>query len=1645
MAEYKGLNIMFRGDTTSLSAALAKISRESKQAQGVLSGVNNAMKNAATNGKALNQTLAQMKVGELSNMANLAKERLSALTQAMPQLEAKLEKTSADLADARGKLDELAVSIGNGNQEIAALNSQFAQSQKAVALAREELGRYAEGTAEYEAAQSDLIDAQNASADIDAKRQKALKEASTEYGTMAGKVNSLSEKEERLSASIVSTDKNIKLAESNVRAYGAAAEYARLELDASNTRMGEFSKKAGEVGDALTGIGEKLTSVGDRMSIVSGIVAATFGKQIVGSTAEFGNTVQQIGGYLDLTGESLDRMSDLALQYGKDTKYSAQEAGEAIRELAKGGMEDAQIKAGALNSAMLLASAGNMDMASSAEVAVQAIKTFGVSAEDSASVADALAGAANRSVAEVSDLSQGFVQVGGAATNAGWDINEVSAAIALMADRGFTGAMAGTTLKTMLLRLANPTKAARTALNELGIEVRDSNGKMKDAVEVVGLFENALAGVSDEVRDKALGDIFGQRGYNGMVALLQEGTEGFKSYIQATKDSGYAAEMAKNQLGDLGWALELARGEAETAAVNFGNALAPKVIDVAKAVEGALSAFNNLSDGTQALVANLALMVVGTGPVLSVGGRLLKGLGGLTNVVSDGAKAISVYRTAMSVTKDTGYSLATAIAEVTVKEVDSVKRAQELAKATEGLQATFTKLASGAVIGAAILALSELIGLAVDLKGNFDLVSSATGGVSDAVAKASQQFDGYGNVMSTIAESHATMADTLKVAEEGLKSAADYAKDMGETLSNVGNDSGTLEVYAEKMKELSSESELTAYQQLELKNAVDQYNEVAGTSIQIMDETHGILNVLPDQIDKVTEAYKRQATTTALLELLNENIKAQQENQMKLEQTSRQMADAVNDVNGVFNLSIFRVAESEVAALKLINSYNGLKDSAKELADAQEWIEERLKSSSLSVDEYNDMLREMGISAKTASNANDDLGDSLTEMGDSAEEAANAVKRANDELYNATKRSLDREYSAQSRALTRAYNEYKRSLDNEKKELENYLNSRYKELETVLDKELEATKTANEKRLKEAKKANEQETKSFKAETEERLRVMEAEYDQRLKMLESQYDTSGIDQQIKALEDETKAEKAEAKKRAENEKKAELEKAVEQAKTRRKRADAEKALNEYMAELAQEAREAERSAQIEDLKEQKSILKDEYAQRKAELKDEYDQRVQLYKDSRAAELEAMEEANTAAYEMLKEQLDSQYSLQKEQNEIRLSDLKAQNQAEIDAMSERNEILLENQKEANQIQLENLKEAHEIQLEQLKNSLAEQLEAVKAGKSEEAKATDEANAQVLESNRRTTDEVIADLDRRIAESRTKLESAATVYREGSTHINKGFLDPFMDTRSKTNTIVSDIHNYALDKLKGLKTEMPDISKRSTDDFVKNVQNGKAPTGQAAQGLQDAIRQNTVNIPKQMQEVGAQGTQSMAAAIANGSGQVGQSAGMLANTAISALDSTSQWAQNSGWNFGINFANGMTNAQPYVANAAQSLANSAAAYLHHSTPDKGPMRDDDKWGGELVMNIVNGMRTMEPALASQASRIGGIISDSVRTQSRWSGNVAAPVGRTYESLRGGTSSPSVMVVMNGTVIREAADADRIGRSLADRIAARERRGL
>lgn len=37
-----------------------------------------------------------------------------------------------------------------------------------------------------------------------------------------------------------------------------------------------------------------------------------------------------------------------------------------------------------------------------------------------------------------------------------------------------------------------------------------------------------------------------------------------------------------------------------------------------------------------------------------------------------------------------------------------------------------------------------------------------------------------------------------------------------------------------------------------------------------------------------------------------------------------------------------------------------------------------------------------------------------------------------------------------------------------------------------------------------------------------------------------------------------------------------------------------------------------------------------------------------------------------------------------------------------------------------------------------------------------------------------------------------------------------------------------------------------------------------------------------------------------------------------------------------------------------------------FLHHSTPEKGPLKDDDKWGGDLMDNLINGVKSEENEL-------------------------------------------------------------------------------
>lgn len=395
-------------------------------------------------------------------------------------------------------------------------------------------------------------------------------------------------------------------------------------------------------GSATKALGEGITELGGSMTMGLTVPIVAAGGAATSMAAGFDDAMSQVQGALGGASTDMDGLRDLALQLGADTVFSATESAQAMVELAKGGLTEAQIKGGALAASMDLAAAGQLNLADAAATTVQMMGSFGLGAGDAARIANALAGAANASSADVSDLTQAMSQCSAQASLAGWSLEDTAAALALFADHGVKGSDAGTSLKTMLQRLAAPTDQAAEAIAAYGLNIRDSNGKMKDISGIADELTGKLGGLSDAERDAALQTIFGSDASRAAAILMQSGSEGLAKYIAATNDATAAETMANAQKGELSWALENMGGAVESAAIAFGTALAPAITAVAGVIGNVAEAFASLPAGVQTGIAVVLALVAALGPLLMVIGSVVAALPAISEgfAVLGGALAI---------------------------------------------------------------------------------------------------------------------------------------------------------------------------------------------------------------------------------------------------------------------------------------------------------------------------------------------------------------------------------------------------------------------------------------------------------------------------------------------------------------------------------------------------------------------------------------------------------------------------------------------------------------------------------------------------------------------------------------------------------------------------------------------------------------------------------------------------------------------------------------------------------------------------------------------------------------------------------------------------------------------------------------------
>lgn len=301
--------------------------------------------------------------------------------------------------------------------------------------------------------------------------------------------------------------------------------------------------------DGIGSIAEKgLKATG---AILAGTATAigAIGAASVKVGSDFEASMSKVAAISGATGDDLKALTDKAKEMGATTKFSASESADALQYMAMAGWKTEDMLNG-LEGIMNLAAASGEDLATTSDIVTDALTAFGLSAEDSTHFADVLAQASSNANTNVGMMGETFKYVASVAGALGYTAEDTALAIGLMANSGIKASQAGTSLRSIMSRMAKPTKEVQGAMDKLGVSLTDSNGNMKSLNEVMGDLRNGFAGLSEAEAAEMAAALGGQEAMSGLLAIVNASDDDFDKLSDAIYSCDGAAKRMADTMND---------------------------------------------------------------------------------------------------------------------------------------------------------------------------------------------------------------------------------------------------------------------------------------------------------------------------------------------------------------------------------------------------------------------------------------------------------------------------------------------------------------------------------------------------------------------------------------------------------------------------------------------------------------------------------------------------------------------------------------------------------------------------------------------------------------------------------------------------------------------------------------------------------------------------------------------------------------------------------------------------------------------------------------------------------------------------------------------------------------------------------------
>lgn len=404
--------------------------------------------------------------------------------------------------------------------------------------------------------------------------------------------------------------------------------------DKMSGKLGKTVTKINESQKTLEKYGKKFEKTGRTIqktgrTLTAGITAplAILGTQSVqnfGSVDKSMRLVEQTMGDVKwATGDLTGAMKDAAAS----SVFSMQEAADASLNFARQGF-NAKESAEMLKPALSLAAGTATDLSDVTSGLGNSMKVFAKDGLTAKNAADIFAKAQAQANTTTTDLFNAM-KVGGPIVNTvGWKLEDLATITDVFGDAGISGSEGATALKTGLARLVSPAKEGAAWIERLGLNITNSDGTMRDMIDVQGDLNKAFSGLTQEQQIQAASAIFGKNQMGKWLKLIQTAPETVEKYRKSLDDvTGTADNMADALLSGVGGSIEKLKSTFDVTKFNIGEAMGDSVKTIVDKVTGLLEKFNKLDPAMQKNIVKFAGIAAAIGPVTIGVGKLVGGVG----------------------------------------------------------------------------------------------------------------------------------------------------------------------------------------------------------------------------------------------------------------------------------------------------------------------------------------------------------------------------------------------------------------------------------------------------------------------------------------------------------------------------------------------------------------------------------------------------------------------------------------------------------------------------------------------------------------------------------------------------------------------------------------------------------------------------------------------------------------------------------------------------------------------------------------------------------------------------------------------------------------------------------------------------------